>query len=285
MVVTLDHILHNTHLPPLPKTKDRHTVFSIPNVPDSLAREIYADLCRDLPPPSPDTPEARTARDERAMAAVTALIPENAIEAELAALIVAKVFHAKHALRDASRPNLTVDALNSYRNQASRMDRDSQSGLRNLLRLQAERRKAEDALRPAAMERAGYWFKDSLEMAGRPLPMLAPEPDDDAPPPGEPPRRVLSQMDPAEQFAAIYPQRAALIRAYGGLPPNINFGAPEPDLVAAIVASTSPIMLALDQEVATLTGISSSKTESRQSNSRDTDDTLALPIVARTAMK
>ena len=58
----------------------------IPNVPDQLAREIYAELCRDLPPPSPDTPEARTVRDQRAMAAVAALIPENAFEAELAAL-------------------------------------------------------------------------------------------------------------------------------------------------------------------------------------------------------
>jgi hypothetical protein len=260
-------------------------MFSIPNVPDRLAREIYADLCRDLPPPSPDTPEARTARDERAMAAVAALIPENAYEAELAALIVAKVFHSKHALHDASQPDLTVDARNNLRNQASRMDRDSQSGLRNLLRLQAVRHKAEDAARPAAMERAGYWYKDSLEMAGRPLPLLAPEPADDAPPPGEPPRRVLSQMDPAEQFAALYPQRAALIRAYGGLPPNINFGAPEPDLVAAIVASTSPIMLALDQEVASLTGISPSKTESRQTNSRDADDTEATATPPRTASK
>jgi hypothetical protein len=260
-------------------------MFSIPNVPDKLAREIYAELCRDLPPPSPDTSEARTARDDRAMAAVAALIPENAFEAELAAQIVAKDFHAKHALRDASRPNLTVDALNNLRNQASRMDRDSQSGLRNLLRLQAVRQKAEDAARPAAMERAGYWYKDSLEMAGRPLPSLAPEPDDDAPPPGEAPRRVLSQMDPAEQFAAIYPQRAALIRAYGGLPPNINFGAPAPDLVAAIVASTSPIMLALDQEVASLTGISHSKTESRQTNSRDTEDTEATETTPPIAMK
>jgi hypothetical protein len=259
-------------------------MFSIPNVSDQLAREIYADLCRDLPPPSPDTPEARTARDERAMAAVAALIPENHFEAELAALIVAKVFHARHALHDASRPNLTVDALNRFRNQASRMDRDSQSGVRNLLRIQAERRKAEDAARPAAMERAGYWYKDSLVMAGRPLPLLAPEPDDDAPP-DEPPRRVLSQMDPAEQYAALYPQRAALIRAYGGLPPHINFGAPEPDLVAAIVASTSPIMLALDQEVASLTGISPNKTESRQTNSRDTDDTEATATTHRTAMK
>ena len=237
-------------------------MFSIPNVPDRLAREIYAELCGALPPPSPDTPDARAIRDERAMAAVAALIPENHFEAELAALIVAKAFHAKHALRDASRPNLTVDALNNYRNQASRIDRDSQSGVRNLLRVQAVRYKAEDAARPAAMERAGYWSKDSLEMAGRPLPLLAPQPADDAPPPpaSHPPR--VRADGPGQTSAALYPQRAALIRAFGGLPPNINFGAPEPDLVAAIVASTGPIMLALEEEVALLTGISPSKRES-----------------------
>ena len=245
-------------------------MYPIPNVPDSLAREIYADLCRDLPPPSPDTPEARTARDDRAMAAVAALIPENAFEAELAAQIVAKDFHAKHALQDASRPNLTVDALNNYRNQSSRMDRDSQSGLRNLLRLQAERRKAEDALRPAAMERSGYWFKDSSLMAPQPPPLLPPQP---AVPPEEPPHPVYEQMEPAEQFAALYPQRAALIRAHGGLPPNADFGAPEPDLVAAIVACTSPLMQELLQEADRLPAISSHKTESRQTTPRDTDDT------------
>jgi hypothetical protein len=196
--------------------------------------------------------------------------------------VVAKDFHAKHALRDASRPNLTVDALNNFRNQASRMDRDSQSGLRNLLRLQAERRKAEDALRPAAMERSGYWFKDSSLMAPQPPPLLSPQP---ATEPKEPPRPALEQMEPAEQFAAIYPKRAALIRAHGGLPPDIDFGAPAPDLVAAIVASTSPIMLGLDEEVALLTAISPRKTESRQTNSRDTDDTQASPILPRAAVK
>jgi hypothetical protein len=260
-------------------------MYSIPNVPDRLAREIYAELCGALPPPTPDTPEARTARDDRAMAAVAALIPENAFEAELAVQIVAKDFHAKHALRDASRPNLTVDALNNYRNQASRMDRDSQSGVRNLLRIQAIRYKAEDAARPAAMERAGYWYKDSLEMAGRPLPLLAPEPADDAPKPNEPPRPAYEQMEPAEQFAALYPQRAALIRAHGGLPPNIDFGPPDPDLVAAIVASTSTLMLNLVREADFLPAISPRKTESRQAISRDIDDTLTPPIVPRAAMK
>ena len=180
--------------------------------------------------------------------------------------MVAKDFHAKHALRDASRPNLTVDALNSFRNQASRMDRDSQSALRNLLRLQAERRKAEDALRPAAMERSGYWFKDSSLMA----------PQAPCSHPNQPPSQTihsapaLEQMEPAEQFAAIYPKRAALIRAHGGLPPDIDFGAPEPDLVAAIVACNSNLMQEL---VDVATTISPRKTESRKKAPRDTDDT------------
>jgi hypothetical protein len=42
---------------------------AIPNTPAPLARhEIYAALCNYLPPPSPDTPEARAVRNERAIA-------------------------------------------------------------------------------------------------------------------------------------------------------------------------------------------------------------------------
>ena len=91
--------------------------------------------------------------------------------------------------------------------------------------------------------------------------------------PNEPPHPVYEQMEPAEQFAAIYPQRAALIRAHGGLPPDIDFGAPEPDLVAAIVACTSPLMQELVKEADLLPAISPRKTQSHQTNPRDTADT------------
>ncbi len=77
---------------------------SIPNIPDALARSIYADLCRSLPPPPEDTPEARAMRDERAMTAVAHLLPENAAEAEIAMLIVAAQFRAREALCAASDP-------------------------------------------------------------------------------------------------------------------------------------------------------------------------------------
>ena len=79
-------------------------LYPIPNVPDSLAREIYADLLNYLPLPPIDTPEARLLRDSRAMAAVAALIPENAAEAEIAITAIATDFHAKDALAAASGP-------------------------------------------------------------------------------------------------------------------------------------------------------------------------------------
>ena len=59
---------------------------SIPNIPDTLSRAIYADLCRSLPPPPDDTPEALALHHERAMTAVAHLLPENATEAEVAVL-------------------------------------------------------------------------------------------------------------------------------------------------------------------------------------------------------
>ena len=54
----------------------------------------------------------------------------------------------------------------------------------------------------------------------------------------------------AEQYAVIYPQRAALIRRLGRLPDNPSFGPPEPALVRALVHGRTPVLLALDQQAA-----------------------------------
>ena len=36
---------------------------SLPNLPASIAREVFAKLCRHLPERATDTPESRAARD------------------------------------------------------------------------------------------------------------------------------------------------------------------------------------------------------------------------------
>jgi hypothetical protein len=183
------------------------------------------------------------------MAAVAALIPENAAEAEIAITAIATDFHAKDALAAASRPNLTIDALKNLRAMTASMSRQSQNAIRTLRLMQAERRKLENALYPAAMERSGHWFKDASLMVAGPSPIAIPPPTE---PTGELPRQALARMDAAEQFAARHPSQAAAIRAHGGVPPNCDFTPPDPKLVAFIVASRSPLLQELDDPSPTL---------------------------------
>jgi hypothetical protein len=122
-----------------------------------------------------------------------------------------------------------------------------------LERRQAAREKALAALQPAAMERAGYWFHEitvpPAPAASEPAAAEAPPDPAPPPPPAEPVKPDFEDMSEAEQYAIIYPDRAARIRAAGGLPPRCEFGPPAPDLVAALVSSTSPVLRALDAPV------------------------------------
>jgi hypothetical protein len=244
-----------------------HTSPNLPNLPPSVAREVYANLCDLLPSPRTAAQEDRDARDETAMAAVAALYPADAFEALLAAEIVGADACAKDSLRLAVQPGQSLATIFRCRAQASAMMRHAQGGYRALQRRQWVREKAEAAMHPAAMERAGWWFRD----ASVPAPDEAPEPGRSeeaaqpaAPPPAVPPPAVappdpalgrpgFSDLTEAEQYAVIYPARAALIRANGGLPATGNagfdatFGPPEPELVEALVSGTSRILLALDQ--------------------------------------
>jgi hypothetical protein len=218
-------------------------MLAIPNIPASLSRAIYADLCGSLPPPAENTPEAHALRDERAMTAVAHLLPGNAAEADVAVQIVAAQFHARDALRSAA-VHASVDPMEvrRCRAQAASMMGHADRGLRTLMRLQAERQKAEAAMHPAAMERAGYWFKPVSEPEPPPDPAM-----DAATEPAEPPRKEFGAMTPAEQYAALYPDRAKRILAERGLPAHLTFPPPEPGLVTELLASTSPIVRALDQ--------------------------------------
>ena len=178
-----------------------------------------------LPPYPDDTPDARAARHKRTMDAVEALTPADAFEARIAARIVAMDDHAADCLRRAGLAAADPDKMRSCRAQAASMARQSDAALRSLLRLQATREKQEAALHPAAMERDGYWFRDISVPAPAPAP------------PAE-----------ADRYAVMYPDRATRIRAAGGLPADLDFGAPEPELVPDIVRGSSPILRALDRQ-------------------------------------
>ena len=117
------------------------------------------------------------------------------------------------------------------------MSRQSDSGYRALQRRQATRDKQLAETHPAAMQRAGWWFHEAAP------PEPAPAPD---PAPAAEPAVPFEAMSEAEQYAVTYPDRAGRIRAAGGLPQGFNAGPPEPELLAEIVAGTSPILRALD---------------------------------------
>jgi len=235
---------------------------TIPNISASLSREIYAALCRSLPPPPDDTPEAQLIRDERAMTAVAHLLPENAAEAEVAVLVVTAQFQAREALAVVSQPGLDPEALRRHRAWAASMMRQADSGIRTLLRMQTERQKAESAMRPAAMERAGYWFRsvppepvptpDQEPATQPPLPLREePAPDvirgDGGRGLTEPPKLEYGVMTPAERLVVLYPDRAAKILAAGGLPTHAGFPPPDPAVITELLTGRSPMVHAFRQ--------------------------------------
>jgi hypothetical protein len=195
-------------------------------------REYFAELCRELPPVPDEDLEARAARQNSAMDAVVALHPENAFETRLAVRIVATDAHAADALRAAALAAGDAEKVRQCRAQAASMARHSDAALRALLRIQAIREKQEAAMHPAAMARAGYWFKE----------VSVPGPDPD---PGPSPTQPKSEPEPeidaeVRLYAALYPDRVARIRAAGGLPPRLDFGPPEPEIVAALLRGAVP---------------------------------------------
>ena len=129
-----------------------------PEPPTANRREIFARLCGELPPPVPDTPDLRAARDEDSMDAVVALHPADAFEARLAVRIVAMDAHAGDCLRSAGLAVDDPEKIRRCRAQAASMARQADAALRSLQRIQATREKQMAEKHPAAMERAGYWF-------------------------------------------------------------------------------------------------------------------------------
>lgn len=184
------------------------------------------------------------------MTAVAHLLPGNAAEAEVAVLVVAAQFRAREALRAASQPGLEPEQTRRrHTAQAASMMRQADGSIRTLLRMQAERQKAETALHPAAMERAGYWFHsvsvaDPAESLGL---TRRPDPQPIEPPPAEPPKLEYGVMTPAERFVTLYPERAATIIATGGLPARLTFPPSDPEVIAELLTSNSPLIRALRQ--------------------------------------
>ncbi len=139
-----------------------------------------------------------------------------------------------------------------YRAQAATMMRQSQGAVRLLLRVQAARRQIEAD--SAAADRAAWTEHCAtgtmVQALSSALPAFVADPPPPPPPPQVPPAPE-PKPDPiaeAEEYAVIYPQRAALIRRLGRVPDAVSFGPPEDYLVRALVTGRTPALLALDRQ-------------------------------------
>jgi hypothetical protein len=178
---------------------------------------------------------------------VASMLPANAT---VAAQFVAAAAHAHACLRLAGVYPASIELGLKCRARSASMMREAQGARRLLMRVQAERRKLESD--SAALDRAA-WTEHcvaglmSEALPGAPHPALAdpvqpePEPDDEP---------VFDPVFAAEEYARLYPDRAALIRRLGRLPDNVTFGPPEDRVVRALVSVHTPALLALDREYA-----------------------------------
>jgi hypothetical protein len=225
-------------------------------VPDYLrTREAYQHLVytlsTTLPPPRDNTPAMLHQRNQSAIAQVAALCPANAAEAALAAQYVATNAQAMACLRLANLSATGLEMGLKCNAQAASMTRQSHSALRTLLSMQADRKKRDanavtaDAAawteRVAAAAMTDALTSQQPEPAPPEQELAQPQPKPDAP--------DLAPADVA-LYAAIFPERAALIRRHGGVPTDVTFGPPDEATVRALLTTPSSTLKALDREAA-----------------------------------
>ena len=234
-----------------------------PNPEHLLQWEIQraaADALRHaLPPPIVDTPENRIARDQVALSKVTAMIPANPAEVELAAAHVAAMAHYFACLREAAEFDTAApDLARKCRAQAASMSREARGLLGRLERMQAIRGKRE--ANPEDCNSA-HWTEHCLHggmtQALASLPPQAPPrppPPPAARPAAEPaaakpkwaPLRDYNDWTPEEKarerlrgeagrYAVLNPVRVKQIRKLGGLPPDCDYEPPRPEVLHEII--------------------------------------------------
>ena len=115
--------------------------------------------------------------------------------------------------------------------QASSMMRTANAARSLLLRVQSVRQKREANQASRDQDAWTEHCAAGLMAAahnGDPAPEPPPPPAPPEPEPTPPPDdNKFAKCDEAEQYALLYPRRAAEIRAHGGLPPNATYGPPD----------------------------------------------------------
>jgi hypothetical protein len=224
-----------------------------PDLTSQLPRDIYYQVIHTLraglPPPLTDAAEDLARRDNAAIGAVACLLPANAEEADLAAQFVAANAQAMECLRLARVHAADVTRVLKCTAQSANMMRQARGARSLLLRVQTVRQKREAD--NAGTDKAAWIEHCAIGLMAEALGRAQAAPTAEPPPvqvPVPEPADTFGLLTEAEQYAIIYPRRAALIRSLGRLPDKCDFGPPAPEPVHAIVTGTSPTLCALGME-------------------------------------
>ena len=226
-------------------------------VSDSVFRYVVHCLYKDVLPPDVTEPAQVRLIIDAGIAAVASMIPANADEANIAVRVFTADANASACIGYAHQLAAAYEfvAAGKCRAQATQLHRTANAARALLLRVQAARRKRE-ADRATCDKDA--WHEHCVAglmvAATKGTPAPAPEPPPPPPAPAAAPDDdgKFARYDIAEQYAAIYPRRAAEIRAHRGIPAAATWGRPDPETVEALLASTSPLVLQADQDFARL---------------------------------
>jgi hypothetical protein len=206
-----------------------HPADPFQQLPDSVYRTIVADLYACIPSPNLADPEPIAERVRAAIAEIAAMCPVNAEEANIAVRVVIADAQARDCIRLARAHCNDPTPAMKCQAQASHFMRTANAARSLLLRVQTARHKREAV--QASREQDAWTIHATegllLDAAGQTTVAAYPPPPEPAPPPADDGR--FARYDTAEQYAVIYPQRAAEIRACG---------------------STSPVLQQIDKEYA-----------------------------------
>ena len=223
--------------------------------------------------PVRDSAEDMAREIDAAKTKLASLCPVTPAEYEVASAHVGMLAHMAGCMQELRDPALTFQQRMQVRAQMASMLRQALGAQRTLERMMARREKR-DAV-PQTAQSAEWAEHIAYSTMTRPFekvfgeeevvhaaPRATPTPDAEADVVGGPPEPVLGraspdrardpiptpnsdpvpenevedQPDPA-WYEAVYPERAALIRACGGVPREASFGPPDEAMVRALLAA------------------------------------------------
>lgn len=218
-------------------------------------RQLVLTLRAALPTPIPNTPEAVSRRDYAAIAEVASLHPANPAEAAIAAQYVAANAQAMDFLGRARSAGTDRDLGLKFGARAIDMMRQAQGAIQLLLQVQATRQNI-DADNTATGTVAGAAKPTAQILTATPAlnaPSVQPPVRTTSPETVSPhDTQQAAAIAAAEEYARLYPQRAAMIRRLRRVPEHLSFAPPEAAAVRALITGQTPALKALDRRAATL---------------------------------